>query len=244
MIEFDIGYLLTSLVAGFLTILAPCILPLLPVIIGSSTGSKKLAKPLRIIASLGVSIIVFTLILKASTALIDIPASFWKWLSGGILLVFGLITLFPTPWEKLSAKLKIANASNRLLGKGVQKDGAVGDILIGASLGPIFTSCSPTFAAIVATVIPVSYVTGLIYLLTYVIGLAIPLLLIAVFGQKLTGKLNTLSDPHGWFKRTIAVIFIVVGISIIAGWDKQFESWLIDRGIYDPVINLEESIRN
>lgn len=244
MIEFELSYLIISLIAGFLTVLAPCILPLLPVIIGTSTTSKSLSRPIRIIVSLSVSIIVFTLLLKASSALIDIPPKFWTWASGLILLIFGMVTLFPGLWDRVSNKLSLNKGSNKLLAKGVQKDSSAGDILIGASLGPIFSSCSPTFATIVVTVLPASYITGLTYLIIYVIGLAIPLLLIAALGQKFSEKLGALSNPKGWFKRIIAIIFIVVGILIITGSDKRIEAWLIDQGIYDGIIELEDRLDN
>lgn len=237
--DLSLTFLFTSFIAGFLTVLAPCILPLLPIIVGSSTGTKNLLKPLRIIGSLCVSIIVFTLLLKVSTALIGIDPDFWKWLSGGILIIFGLFSLFPRQWELISAKLNLNAKSNKLLGKGTQKDGAIGDILVGASLGPVFTSCSPTFATIVGTVIPASYATGFTYLIIYVIGLAIPLTLIAVFGTRISSKLTSLSDPNGWFKKLIGIIFIVVGIAIITGIDKQIEGWLIEKGLYDWLVDLE-----
>lgn len=244
MVEFGLGFLLTSLLAGMLTILAPCVLPLLPVIIGSSTTSKRLAKPLRIILALGVSIFVFTLLLKASTLFIDIPDDFWKWLSGGILLGFGLLTLWPNIWQGLSAKLGLDQSSHKLLGKGLKANSPTGDILIGASLGPVFSSCSPTYGAIVATVLPVSYLTGLIYLVTYIMGLFIPLILIAIFGNKLASKLGALSNPKGWFKRILAIIFIVVGLAIITGFDKQVETWLVERGLYDGIVKLELDLMN
>lgn len=244
MIEFELGYLLTSLVAGVLTVLAPCVLPLLPVIIGGSTTGKSIRKPLTIILSLSVSVIVFTLLLKASTVLIGIPDSFWMWLSGGILLIFGLFTLFPEIWEKLSELLGLGKGSNKLLGKGLTRGDLAGDIMIGAALGPVFSSCSPTYGAIVATVLPQNYATGLVYLLVYVVGLAIPLVALAIFGQKLSSRLSILSNPKGWFKQTIAVIFIVLGVFIITGTDKEIKTWMIERGLYDGLVEIENSVSN
>ncbi len=84
--------------------LAPCILPLLPVIVGGSLSNgggeglnKK--KALTVIISLGISVIAFTLLLKASTLFINIPEYIWKWISGGIVIFLGLVTLFPSLWE-------------------------------------------------------------------------------------------------------------------------------------------------
>ena len=70
--------LLGALVAGVLTTLAPCVLPLLPVIVGGSLdeSSKRARRRAYVItASLGASVVVFTLALKASTALIGIPTA-------------------------------------------------------------------------------------------------------------------------------------------------------------------------
>ena len=84
----NITLIFSSFVAGMLTILAPCILTLLPVIIGSTASSKDPSKPFIVTASLGVSIVIFTLLLKASTIFISVPPYFWNYLSGGIVLLF------------------------------------------------------------------------------------------------------------------------------------------------------------
>ena len=68
--------------------------------------------------------------------------------------------------------------------------------------------------------------------------------LIAVFGHRLVNKLSSISNPKGWFRRGLAILLIVVGISIITGLDKKFEGWLLDRGVYDPIINIEERLED
>jgi len=78
--------LLASFLAGILTILAPCVLPVLPVVLAGSLGEKQKWYPYLVILSLAVSIVLFTLVLKVSTIFIDIPQNFWKYLSGGILM--------------------------------------------------------------------------------------------------------------------------------------------------------------
>lgn len=231
--------LLISFIAGVLTILAPCVLPLLPIIIGGSVSDAHSKwKPYVITASLAVSVIVFTLLLKASTAFIDIPASTWSTLSGGILLFFGVTMVFPVLWEKLSARVSSGKA-NRLVAKGSQKKSFTGDILIGAALGPVFTSCSPTYAVIIATVLPQSFLQGLIYLLAYAVGLSVMLLLVALLGQKLTKRLASASNPRGWFKRGLGILFILIGLAILTGFEKDLESRILDTGAYDGISNIE-----
>ena len=67
-----------SFIAGILTILAPCVLPVLPVILAGSLTEKERWYPYLVTLSLALSIVIFTVLLKASTAFIDIPSSFWS----------------------------------------------------------------------------------------------------------------------------------------------------------------------
>ena len=90
--------LISSLLAGMLTILAPCVLPILPVILAGSITEKQRWYPYLVTASLTLSIVLFTVLLKASTLFIDIPGKFWKYLSATILIVLGLIYIFPYAW--------------------------------------------------------------------------------------------------------------------------------------------------
>ncbi len=235
--------LLVSLLAGMLTVLAPCILPLLPVVIGVSVGDvRNRFAPLIIIASLGLSIIVFTLLLKASTVFIAVPQSVWSGISGGILIIFGLVTFFPRLWEWVALRIGFGAGANRLLAKGYQKKGVTGDIIMGLALGPIFSTCSPTYVVILATVLPQSFALGMLYLLTYVLGLSLMLILIAFIGQRIVAKLNLASDPHGWFKRALGALFLVIGTLILLGADKKIETMLINSNMFSPIIQIEEKL--
>lgn len=235
--------LITSFIAGLLTVLAPCILPLLPIIIGGSLseGKRDPWKAYIITASLAVSVVLFTLLLKFSTLFIDIPQSAWAYISGSILIAFGLFMVFPGVWERLVLALGLGKSSNKLLAKGVQKKSRMGDVLIGAALGPVFSTCSPTYFVILATVLPASFVTGLVYLIAFAAGLALALLAIALLGQRIVGKLDKAADPHGWFKRGLGVLFLLVGIAIMTGVDKTIETALLDSGFFD-VTKIEQKL--
>src|SRR5258708_2843739 len=114
-----LGFLFISFAAGALTALAPCILPLLPVIVGGSiSGEANARRTLVIVLALGVSVLAFTLLLKVSTAFISIPALFWQFLSGGLLIFFGLVTLAPTWWDRIPGISALYRRSNKLLGAG------------------------------------------------------------------------------------------------------------------------------
>lgn len=238
-----------SFVAGALTVLAPCILPLLPIIIGGSSlrqdGQKSLSlkRPIVIITSLVISIVIFTLLLKATTALLGIPAAVWAVISGGIVLLFGINLLFPALWDKLMLVTGLATLTSRLMGAPQGKRGVAGDILLGAALGPVFNSCSPTYALIVAVILPVSFASGVGYLVAYAIGLGLVLLLVSIFGRLLVNRMKWMSNPHGIFKKVIGVLFIIVGLSVMFGLDKRAQEYVLENGWYDPIMRVEESLR-
>lgn len=234
--------LIISFIAGLLTVLAPCILPLLPVVIGSSVGSRSKATPFIVIGSLAFSILLFTYLLKASTAFIIIPTFVWGYISGGILVAFGLVMLFPQLWEKLPLVNKTNLGANKLVGTGYQKKSVWGDVMIGAALGPVFSSCSPTYFVILATVLPASFLLGTIYLLAYIAGLVLVLGLIALLGQKFTSKLQFVADNHSRLKRGAGALFLIVGLFILTGFDKKIETWILDNGYVNGVFNLEQRL--
>lgn len=243
------GLLLVSLAAGILTVAAPCVLPLLPVIVGGSIVSEDAdprrarLRPVVIAASLAVSVIAFTLLLKATTALLGIPPQAWQVISGGIVVLLGLNLLVPSFWDRISAALGLQNRSNRALDASIGRQSLGGDIVTGAALGPVFSSCSPTYALIVATVLPVSFGEGLLYIVVYAAGLAGTLMLVAYLGRSFAKRLGWLADPGGWFRRTIGVVFILVGIAVLFGLDKTLQTLVLDLGWYDPISGLEELLR-
>jgi cytochrome c-type biogenesis protein len=257
---------LGALVAGVLTTLAPCVLPLLPVIVGGSVapaGRGTAAAPATtpsgttapattavagpatapapvvlgdrqrafvIAGSLALSVMLFTLALRASTALIDIPPQTWTGISGGLLVALGLVQLFPAAWEQLSTRLGLAARSNRLIRPDRATRGWAGAALTGAALGPVFSSCSPLYAYVVATVLPTSWPRGMVLLTAYVVGLAGTLLLVAVAGQRAVRRLRAAADPHGWLRRVVGLLFVLVGLAVLTGTDRDLQTWLVQHG--------------
>lgn len=239
-----------SFLAGALTVLAPCILPLLPIIIGGATlrtadekAERRYLRPLVIVLSLALSVIVFTLLLKFSTSLLGVSPMVWQTISGVIVVAFGLVLLLPELWEKLMIKTNLIGVSNDFFGASQRRKGLAGDVTIGVALGPIFNSCSPTYALIVASVLPASFAEGFIYLVAYALGLASMLFLIVLGGQKVVSRLGWLANPNGWFRKVIAGLFIVTGLAVLFGLDKKVQTYVLDRGWYAPIADIEKSLR-
>lgn len=232
-----------ALLAGVLTVLAPCILPLLPIVIGSSeTEEKRISKrSLVVIGSLSVSVILFTLLLKASTLLIDIPQIFWNVFSGTVIVLVGVAIVFPSLWTRIPFMQKLSILGNKAIGTGYQRKNYLGDALIGFALGPVFTTCSPTYLFIIATILPVGFLIGVVYLLGFTIGLALSILLIAYFGGKLVNMITSHMDTANHVKQVLGALIILVGIAILTGYDKKLETAILDSG-YGATINFEESL--
>lgn len=224
--------LLVSFVAGILTILAPCVLPVLPVIIGGTLQNGTKRNPYLITAALAGSIVIFTLLLKFSTLFINIPQGVWSTISGIVIISLGLASLFPMQWQKLSLKLGFGQKSDELLHDSAQVNSHWGDILIGMALGPVFSSCSPTYFLILATVLPASFFLGTVYLIAYALGLSLALLAVALLGQRFIKKARFAANPTGWFRRGLGILFVLVGIFIISGADKTVQTYLVNKGYW------------
>lgn len=242
--------LIISFLAGVLTVAAPCIITLLPVIIGGTLArsddkpsGNEWQRPLIVATSLVLSIVIFTLLLKATTSLLGVPDMFWRVVSGIIVTLLGVDFLFPRFWETIAIRTGLHVGSNKLLGKNLHRKGLTGDVMTGLALGPVFSSCSPTYAFIVAAILPASFAVGLSYLFAYAIGLASALLLIAFLGQSLIRRLGWLSNPSGWFRRAIGIMFILLGLSVAFGFERSLQTKLLESGVYDPISRIEESLR-
>lgn len=236
-------FFLITILAGVFTVVAPCIFPLLPIVIGASeAGEKKISKrAITVIGSLSVSVILFTLLLKATTLFISIPQTFWSSFSGVIIILVGLAIAFPSLWTKIPFVNKLSVLSNKAVGAGYQKKNYKGDMLIGLALGPVFTTCSPTYLFIIATTLPASFFVGLVYLLGFTFGLALALLLIAYFGQKIVNKVSEHMQATGRIKQVFGILIVLVGILILTGYDKKLETLILDSG-YGATIQLEDSL--
>ena len=88
-----------------------------------------------------------------------------------LLILLGVVSLFPGLWERLSASLSLQARTTTGLADARQRSGFTRQILTGAALGPVFSSCSPLYAYVVVTVLPAEFGYGLLLLAAYVVGL-------------------------------------------------------------------------
>ena len=232
------GLLIASLLAGVFSVLAPCVLPLVPVMIAPSAQTKK-RSIWWLLTGLGLSIIVFSILLKSTTALLGVPPQVWSVISGVIVVLFGVTLVAPRAWEWLMMRTGLAVAAQKQSAGASARRGRFSDLLFGASLGPIFSVCSPTYALIVAVLLPADPLRGALYLVAYVVGLLAMLALVALLGQRLVRALGWGLNPRGTFRRVLGAVLIVFGVLIITGLDKEISAWLVGQGWFDWQVQVE-----
>lgn len=212
--------LLISFLAWILSVLAPCVLPVLPVIFGWSGTDLQMGKALRILWSALVFIFVFTFLLKVSTAFIWISTQTRAMISWGIILLYGCTIVFPLLRERLQTKFPSRWTNNT-------KQWARWDILLWASLWPIFTSCSPTYTLLLATILPQSITQWILWILAYLLWFWWFLYILLRGWRVLIKQFMSFADSQGWFKKLLWWILIATWILIISWWMKKIETRMV-----------------
>lgn len=209
--------------------------------LGGGLTARAWYRPLIIALSTAVCITLFTVLLKVSTAFINVPEGFWLGFSAAIIIVYGLTLVFPHAWEKISYKLGLSRA-NTLASKAQKHQGVWGDILLGAAFGPIFASCSPTYFILLSLVFPQSIALGIVYTLVYSLGFVLFLLIIIYAGRAALHRISWAVNPYGWFKRSLGLLLIIVGVLVATGLMKRIETALLQNGSFFDVTKLEQRL--
>lgn len=237
------GLALLAFIAGVLTVLAPCVIPILPIILGSGTAEKSWKKPVTIILSLAASIFFLTILIKLLADSVGLRTQDLTFLTVFVLIIFGFILVFPKYWDKVSLKLGLSTKSDGLLNKFANRSDLIGHALIGFSLGPVFNSCSPTYLLVILPLLEQSLAEGIFYLLFYLLGLILVLSLVALLGFQFTKRVRWAYDPEGSFRKVLGVLFILIGISIAFGIDKEIEAYLLNNSqFYFDLVNFEAGL--
>ena len=229
--------------AGVLSVLAPCVLPVLPVLLWGGIAKQNSRSPYIILISSLVFIFLFTLLLKVSTLFIAVPNYIWTWISAVIILIYGFFMLFPQLWDRLKL-LFSSSKPTASVKKQERKSGFWADVLLGASLWPIFASCSPTYALIISTILPQNLTMGIFSIFAYILGFWLVLAIVIYFGKEAVKKLNRYANPNGIFKKVIWVLLILTGVLILSWGFKWIEAKLVDSPFWKNLIRIEKNALN
>lgn len=218
-----------AFLAGIITVLSPCILPILPIILTSSIGGQKigLGRPLGVVLGFVLSFTFFTLFLSTIVRLSGISADTLRIFSVFIIAVFGLSLLIPNFQllvERLFSKLA------KFMPQSQNKTGFSGGLLIGFSVGLLWTPCvGPILASVISLAIT-GTVTFDAFLITlaYSLGTAIPMFLIILGGQNALRRVPWLTANLGNIQKIFGVLMILTAMAIYFNVDRKFQTFVLD----------------
>lgn len=219
--------LILVFIAGLVTILKPCCLPLVPVVMSGSGGHR--LRPLAIVSGLTVSFTTMGVLVSAFGASFGAYTDYLRNIA--ILFIIGMGTVLfdddiNMEFLKISSSImqhlrQNFSFLNRFSSTGSESTLA-GGFFLGLSLGILWIPCvGPILGAVLAYVASVGNIPfGAWMLFVYSVGMSIPMLAIAHYGKKLTKRYPWFSRNGELLKKLSGLVLIVIGIMLLFGIDK------------------------
>ena len=218
--------LVFAFLAGCLTTLSPCVLPVLPFVTTSSFNKNRLG-PIFLGIGLLSSFVGVTLLVSSTGQLLGISSDIARKIAGILLTLSGLLFLSQTLSDKVAQKLSfISNLGNKSNTDSSRP--LLSEFLGGLLLGIVWTPCSgPSLGAALGLAAQGdSFLSAAFILLTFGMGAIIPLMFVAYGARGLIVKLKENSGTITILKKTFGALVIAFGMMTIFGWDKLFEAKL------------------
>jgi cytochrome c biogenesis protein CcdA/thiol-disulfide isomerase/thioredoxin len=217
-----------AFLAGIVTVLSPCILPILPIILSSTIGGKNIGKsrPIGVVMGFILSFTFFTLFLSTIVSFSGIPADSLRLFSVIVIAVFGISFLIPQ-FQLLLEKLFSKLAGFAPVGEA--KSGFWSGLLVGFSIGLLWTPCvGPILASVISLAITGTVtLNAFIITFAYALGTAIPMFAIMIGGQNLLRKVPWLLANTGNIQKAFGVVMIVTAFAIFMNFDRTFQTFIL-----------------
>jgi cytochrome c biogenesis protein CcdA/thiol-disulfide isomerase/thioredoxin len=210
----DIGL---AFLEGLALIVSPCILPVLPLVLATSVDGGR-RRPYGIIIGFVLAFSLFAMAARELVSLLGLDLDIIKDVSLVLLALFGLVLLSEKLSEKFSALTQgAANLGNDLAA--TKGEGLLSGIVIGALIGLVWTPCAgPILAAVLVQVIrQETDLAGNLIILSFGIGAGVPMLLIALTGRKLMGKLGFFTRHAEAVRKGFGVLILLAVAYIASG---------------------------
>jgi cytochrome c biogenesis protein CcdA len=217
-----------AFLAGLLTVLSPCVLPILPIVFAGAAGRHRLG-PLVLAAGVAVSFTAAGLFLATVGFSLGLDADRLRPVFGGLLVIFGLALLLPRlqAWVEAVLSPLAGWASGRM--DRAAAAGLVGQFAIGALLGLVWSPCvGPTLGAAsllasrgenlpqVAAVMAV-----------FAIGASLPLLCLGLLSRSVLGRVRGgLNRTGRWGRYFLGGAMVAAGLLVVSGVDRSLETVL------------------
>jgi cytochrome c biogenesis protein CcdA/thiol-disulfide isomerase/thioredoxin len=223
-----------AFLSGVITILSPCILPVLPVVLsGGVTGGK--ARPFGVMAGFVASFTAFTLALTAIVQALRIPVDTMRIAAVVLVGVFGLVMLVPplqVRFEAIASRIASRVPRRKTVPAAGPANspprgaGFTGGVVVGLSLGLVWTPCvGPIMASVISLALTRRVDGGAVFLtLSYALGTSLPMLGVMLGGRALLAKVPLLTRHLARIQQGFGVLTIAVAVAIGLGWDRRFQA--------------------
>jgi len=218
-----------SFLAGVLSILSPCVLPLVPIIVGTALNTHKYG-PYALALGLSISFTLVGVFIATIGASIGLDQEVFRAIAASLLMIFGVVLLSGTLQEKFaSVTAGISGSGNTLLSK-ISTDSLSGQFTLGLLLGIVWSPCVGPILG--ATITLASQGANLFYvtlvMALFGLGAGLPLIILGSLSRQVMmnvrGKLFTAGRVG---KRILGIVLLLIGLLIISGLDKQFEALIV-----------------
>ncbi len=219
--------ILFAFIAGIVTILSPCILPILPIVLSSSlTGGKK--RPFGIVLGFIASFTFFTLLLSSLVKATGIGSEMLRTSAIVMIGLFGISLLIPATQvllEKVFSRISALVPVSR----NTENSGIVGGFIVGLSLGLLWTPCvGPILASVITLALTGTTTFSAIFItLAYSMGTALPMLAIMYGGRALLQKNHWLLENTARIQKGFGIIMIAMAVALFFGIDRKIQTILL-----------------
>jgi len=214
-----------AFLAGIITVLSPCVLPLLPIILGTAAQEGK-ARPIGLIIGFVGAFTAATLALSYLVRSLGVPPDLNRVLAGSVLILLGLVLVVPQLHQAFE---RMAGALARNAPAGSASSGFGGGLVIGAGLGLAWSPCvGPIMASVITLALNQQVDAGAVAVtLAFSLGTALPMAAIMLGGRQLVKRLAWFQANATRIQQVLGAILVLTGLAIFFGWDRQIQILLL-----------------
>jgi cytochrome c biogenesis protein CcdA len=219
-----------GLLAGVLSTLSPCVLPIVPILLGSAANAHPRA-PLALAAGLAISYALIGTALAWAGSALGLDTALLRKVGAAMLGLLGLVLLSGSLQRRFaSATAGIGNAGNSLLAR-MRLDSLGGQIGIGLVLGVVWSPCvGPTLGAAIVLASQGTQLPQVALLMgVFGIGAALPVVALAYASRGAMGRMRGgLMRVGRAGKLFLGAVMVAIAAMVLSGADKPLEAWLVD----------------
>ena len=217
-----------ALLAGVLTIASPCVLPVLPIILGTSVAQTSRTRPLFIASGFVLAFGALGILLGVVSSAASLAQDALRNAGIALLALAGLSMLWPAPYQRLMARFGGPLQRLGAAGAGASNGGG---FVLGMSLGAAWTPCAGPVLASILTLVVRSQDLGWAALLLgcYAIGAGVPMLAIAYGGQFATTRIRYIARYTERLQQGFGALVLFTAAALYFQYDVLAYAWLADR---------------